>query len=214
MNRTLNYFTGLMLIILPCRLPAQEAYKPMGDTAVFKHKLADMSASTLTIVSDFVQEKNLSILSEKIISKGRFLFKKENNIRWEYTEPTQYLIIISNNQLFTRDERNQKVYDLQTNKMFQEMNRFISGCIRGDILKNDKEYVIEYFESSSRYYVKLVPRNEKMKQMLQEVQIYFDRSDLTVAGLKMVESGEDYTKINFINKKLNTDIPLEKFSFN
>jgi outer membrane lipoprotein-sorting protein len=185
----------------------------MGDVEAFKNKLVTMSGSTSTIVSDFIQEKNLSVLSEKIISKGQFCFKKQNNIRWEYREPTQYLIIISNNQLFTRDDKNQKLYDIQSNKMFQEMNRFISGCIQGDILKNDKDYAIEYFENSKRYYVKLVPRAEKMKEMLKEVQIYFDKNDLTVSGLKMVESGEDYTKIDFINKKLNTDIPLEKFSF-
>jgi len=152
-------------------------------------------------------------LSEKIISKGHFFFKKDNNIRWEYTEPTQYLIIISNNQLYTRDDKSQKQYDIQSNKMFQEMNRFISGCIQGDILKNDKDFAIEYFENSKWYYVKLVPRDEKMKQMLHEVQICFDKNDLTVSSLKMVESGEDYTRIDFINKKLNTDIPLEKFSF-
>ena len=35
-----------------------------------------MSESTNTIVSDFVQEKNLSVLSEKIISKGQFYFQK------------------------------------------------------------------------------------------------------------------------------------------
>jgi outer membrane lipoprotein-sorting protein len=97
--------------------------------------------------------------------------------------------------------------------MLQEMNGFISGCVQGDILKNDKDYAIEYFENSKFYYVKLIPRSEKMRQMLSEVQILFDRNDLTVSGLKMVESGDDYTKISFANKKLNTDIPLEKFSF-
>jgi outer membrane lipoprotein carrier protein len=97
--------------------------------------------------------------------------------------------------------------------MFQEMSRFISGCVQGEILKNSKEYAITYFESSKSYYVKLIPRNEKMKQMLNEVQIYFDRKDLTVSSLKMIESGEDYTRINFINKKLNTEIPVEKFNF-
>lgn len=185
----------------------------MDDVEAFKNKLVAMSGSTNTIVSDFIQEKNLSVLSEKIISKGQFCYKKQNNIRWEYMEPIQYLIIISNNQLFTRDDKNQKLYDIQSNKMFQEMNRFISGCIQGDILKNDKDYVIEYFENNKRYFVKLVPRAEKMKEMLKEVQIYFDKNDLTVSGLKMVESGEDYTKIDFMNKKLNTDIPIEKFSF-
>ena len=185
----------------------------MSDIGAFKAKLAAMSESTQTIVSDFVQEKNLSVLSEKIVSKGQFFFKKQNNIRWEYTEPYKYLIIISNNQLLTRDDKNQKQYDIQSSAMFQEMNRFISGCVQGDILKNDKDYAITYFEGSKSYYVKLVPRNEKMKQMLNEVQIYFDRNDLTVSSLKMIESGDDYTRITFINKKLNTEIPLEKFSF-
>jgi len=213
MNKTSVFFTYLLWIFLSCAVTAQESYKPMGDVGAFKNRLVTMSASTNSIISDFVQEKNLSVLSEKIISKGHFFFKKDNNIRWEYTEPTQYLIIISNNQLYTRDDKSQKQYDIQSNKMFQEMNRFISGCIQGDILKNDKDFEIEYFENSKWYYVKLVPRAEKMKQMLHEVQICFDKNDLTVSSLKMVESGEDYTRIDFINKKLNTDIPLEKFSF-
>jgi len=192
---------------------AEEPYKPMEDIAAFKNKLVTMSASVNSIISDFVQEKNLSVLSDKIISKGKFYYKKQNNIRWEYTEPYRYLVIISNNQLYTRDDKNQKIYDIQSSKMFQEMNNFISGCIQGDILKNEKDYNVAYFENSRRYYVKLVPRSEKMKQMLTEVQIYFDKVDLTVSNLKMVESGDDYTKIDFINKKLNTEIPIEKFSF-
>jgi outer membrane lipoprotein-sorting protein len=185
----------------------------MSDIETFKSKLVSMSESTGSIISDFVQEKNLSILSEKIISKGQFCFKKQNNIRWEYSEPYRYLIIISRNQFYTRDERNQKQYDIQSNKMFLEINNFISGCIQGDILKNEKDYAIEYFEGSKLFYVKLVPRSEKMKKILNEVQIYFDKNDLTVSSLKMVESGGDYTRIDFINKKLNTEIPIEKFSF-
>ncbi len=213
MNKLKIYNICLLLLVSAGVLRAQAQLKPMSDIAGFKSKLEEMSKSTESIASDFVQEKNLVVLSEKIISKGVFFFRKENNIRWEYTQPYRYLIVISNGQLFTRDDRNQKLYDIESNKMFQEMNRFISGCIQGDILRNDKDYSIEYFESSSLYFVKLVPRAEKMKEMLNEVQIWFDRKDLTVSGLKMVESGQDYTKIDFINKKLNTDIPLEKFSF-
>jgi outer membrane lipoprotein-sorting protein len=213
MNKLKIYNICLLLLVSAGILRAQTQLKPMSDIAGFKSKLEEMSKSTESITSDFVQEKNLVVLSEKIISKGIFFFRKENNIRWEYTQPYRYLIIISNGQLFTRDDRNQKLYDIESNRMFQEMNRFISGCIQGDILKNDKDYSTEYFESSSQYFVKLVPRAEKMKEMLNEVQIWFDRKDLTVSGLKMVESGQDYTKIDFINKKLNTDIPLEKFSF-
>jgi len=52
-----------------------------------------------------------------------------------------------------------------------------------------------------------------MRQMLNEIQIWFDRDDFTVSRIRMLESGGDYTRIDLANKKLNTDIPLEKFSF-
>lgn len=213
MNRIKRHIALLALFATTLSMQAQESLKPMADISLFKTKLETMSKSTQSIACDFIQEKELVVLSEKIISKGIFFFRKENNIRWEYIQPYRYLIIISNGQLFTRDDKNQKLYDIESNKMFQEMNKFISGCIQGDILKNEKDYTATYFENSVNYLVKLIPRDEKMRQMLNEVHIWFDKNDLTVSGLKMVEAGEDYTKITFTNKKLNTDIPLEKFSF-
>lgn len=213
MHRGLKHLIFFVLILSWCSLSAQESFKPVSDVESFKSRLAALAGSTNTISCDFVQEKSLAVLSEKIISKGQFCFKKANNIRWEYTSPYKYLIIISNNQMFTDDNKNKSRYDLESNKMLKEMNGFISGCIQGDILKNDKEYSIKYFENSKLYYVKLVPRSEKMRQMLNEVQIWFDKKDMTVSGIKMVETGEDYTKIDFINKKLNLEIPIEKFNF-
>jgi len=185
----------------------------MKDVAGFKEKLLTMSTRVNTIESDFIQEKNLSVLASKIISKGHFCYKKENNIRWEYVTPYAYLIIISQNKIFIRDDRNQQQYDIQGNKMFQEMNKFISGCIQGDILQQEQEYKVGYYEDDRNYFVSLVPNAEKMRQMLNEVQIWFNRNDLTVSRIVMLESGGDYTKIDFTNKKLNTEIPVEKFSF-
>jgi len=206
----------LIIIILNYIVLAVSAQTPtvsMKDVAGFKEKLVTMSEKVNTIESDFVQEKNLSVLSNKIISKGHFCYRKENNIRWEYIQPYHYLIIISNNKIFIKEDKNQKQYDIQSNKMFQEMNMFISGCIQGDILMNEKEYKVGYFEDDKSYFVSLVPKSESMHKMLNEVDIWFNRNDLTVSRITMVESGGDYTKIDFTNKKLNTDIPIEKFSF-
>jgi outer membrane lipoprotein-sorting protein len=192
---------------------AQIPSASMKDVQAFKLKLENMSKQVNTIESDFVQEKNLSVLTNKIISKGHFIYKKENNIRWEYLQPYRYLIIISNNKIFIKEENNQKQYDIQSNKMFQEMNKFISGCIQGDILKNEQDFKIGYFEDDKTYFVSLMPRSEGMRKMLNEVQIWFNKNDLTVTRINMVESGGDYTKIDFINKKLNTEVPVEKFNF-
>jgi len=201
------------LIAPACQVFAQKPDKAMKDITGFREKLVTMSDKVNTIESDFVQEKNLSVLTSKIISSGHFCYKKDNNIRWEYLQPYQYLIIISQNKIFIKEDKNQKQYDMQSNRMFQEMNKFISGCIQGDILKNEKDYKVAYFEDDRNYFVSLVPNAEKMQQMLNEVQIWFNRTDLTVTRITMMESEGDYTRIDFMNKKLNTDIPIEKFSF-
>lgn len=213
MNKYLAYLSCILLSSISVYLPAQESYKPISDVEAFKTRLSAAAGSTSTIVCDFIQEKNLVVLSEKVISKGQFYFMKENNIRWEYLVPYKYLIIISNDQLFTRDNNYQKQFNIQSNSMFREINRFISGCIQGEILKNDKEYTFEYYETAKNYYVILIPHSEQMIQMINEVRIWFDKNDLTVSGLELVEPGQDYTRIEFINKKLNVEIPIEKFSF-
>jgi outer membrane lipoprotein-sorting protein len=208
-----KYITALLPLLFYSSAFAQVPAAHMKDIPGFKQKLVSMSANVNTIESNFVQEKNLSVLANKIISKGQFCYKKDNNIRWEYLQPYHYLIIISKDKIFIKEDQNQKQYDIQSNKMFQEMNRFISGCIQGDILKNDQEYTVGYFEDDKNYFVSLVPKSASMRKMLNEVQIWFSRADLTVSRITMVESGGDYTKIEFTNKKLNTDIPGEKFNF-
>jgi outer membrane lipoprotein-sorting protein len=213
MNNYLKYLLFCFLVILSQPSRSQVPVTPMKDIPGFKQKLTSVTAGISTIESDFIQEKKLSILSNTLVSKGHFCFRRENNIRWEYIQPYKYLIIISQDKIYIKEEKDQKQYDIQSNKMFQEMNRFISGCIQGDILKNDKDYKIGYFEDGRYFFVTLVPVAEKMRQMLNEIQIWFDRNDLTVARIRMMEAGGDYTRIEFVNKKLNTDISLEKFSF-
>ncbi|MBI5542109.1 MAG: outer membrane lipoprotein carrier protein LolA [Bacteroidia bacterium] len=193
---------------------SQTGFVAMKNPEAFKAKLKEVSKITNSIESDFTQSKNLSILAKPISSKGKFCYKKENKVRWEYTEPYTYLIVIQGTKIFIKDKSNQKQYDTQSNKMFQELNNFLVGCINGDILNKTSDFKIEFKESDNQYYVILVPVATKMKQMINEIHIYFDRKDYSVTKLKMVEQGGDNTIIDFFNKKLNGNISDEKFNFN
>ncbi len=214
MNKRGFYLLGIILFAISFNGIAQTAFTKLKDPEAFKTKLGEMSKSTNTIESNFTQEKNLSILSKAIHSKGYFCYKKENKVRWEYTEPYSYLVIIQGTKLFVKDKNNKKQYDTQSNKMFQELNNFLVGCINGDILNKTKDYQVEYQENNVQYYVKLVPNDKKMKDMINEIHIYFNKKDFSVDRLKMVEQGGDYTNIEFVNKKLNGTISDEKFNFN
>jgi len=189
----------------------QDQFITLKNPIDFNNKLQGNTLQVSSIESSFTQEKKLSMMTKKLISKGHFYFKKENNIRWEYLTPYKYLIVIKNDKLTIKDNAQTKQYDSQSNGLFKELNAFISGCIQGTILKNTKDFSISYLENSSLYYVKMIPKNEKMKKMLNEIQIYFDKKDLTVSKLKMLELDGDYTLIDFYDKKTNTPINDEIF---
>ena len=89
---------SLLFILFPI-ISFSQNFKIVKDTIALKQKIESMSKATMSIESDFTQEKNLSMLSEKIISKGHFVFKKENLLRWEYSSPSKYLIVISKDKV-------------------------------------------------------------------------------------------------------------------
>lgn len=201
----------LLLFISAGSLFAQSPFKPMKDTLVFKQKVDKMSKETNSIESDFIQVKNLAVLSEKITSKGSFSFMKQNNLRWEYTDPYKYIIVINKDKILIKDENNKvKKYDMNANKVFKEINDIMISCVNGDILKSNK-FSIHYFENDKGYKLELIPNIKSMKESLKKINMYFDKNVTSVIKLEMVENGDDTTTIDFMNKKLNAPVSPDKF---
>ncbi len=192
---------------------AQDNLQPMKDVASFKEKLEASAKETTTIDSDFTQYKYLSFLSEEIESKGHFSFKKDNLLRWEYFEPFEYLIILNDSKLMIKDEEDVSNFDLDANQAFQKINDMIVNSVQGNVL-DEAMYDMTFKENTDYYFVELIPVDEKMKEYMQGIHLYFDRGDYTVSKIKMIELSADYTTIKFYNKKLNAEIPNERFSVN
>src|SRR5258708_20447245 len=108
-----------LLVFAGLSLKAQYAgYKLLTDLTTLKTQFAEASQKIHTIKSDFVQEKNLSMLSEKIISKGKFWFKKDNLVCMEYSEPFQYLRIIIINNVFIKEGQTETKISTPSNKSY------------------------------------------------------------------------------------------------
>jgi outer membrane lipoprotein-sorting protein len=203
----------LVLVFLQLIAVAQaDGYILMQLTADFKAKATAVADQTKTISSDFEQKKVLSIMEEEIISSGKFMFKAANSIRWEYQDPFVYLIIINDGEVFIKDENKENKFDMKSNKTFKGINDMIVNSVSGNIM-DDESYTVSYYESSSRYMVQLIPKDEKLKEYMSLIQVYFDKSSYDVIQVKMIEESEDYTSIEFKNRVINSDVGYDKFSF-
>ena len=207
---TLRLLLFINLVSTSLLFSQQKDFKAMTDTSTFKTKLQEKAKLTSTIESNFVQEKNLSMLSEKIISKGHFCFKKTNLLRWEYLSPSSYLIVINNDKIYIKDGKKVNKYDTNSNKLFKGINDMMLNSVQGNVL-NHKDFKISYFENEKYYLVEMLPKTKEMKEYIKIISMYFDKNDYTVSKIRTTELSDDYTSIEFSNKKINETIADSQF---
>lgn len=196
----------IMLIIAAQTLNSQNnTYVKINDIKQLEAKLNENSNKNNTIQSDFVQNKTIEYLDETIVSKGKFWFKKSNNLRWEYNEPFNYIITIKDGKFTIKDGNKISNYDINTNAVFKEINDLLISMAEGNMIKDDK-FFVEAFENKTSYLLKLTPKNENMKNFINKTEVYIDKIDLSVYKIIMLESESDFTEILFTNRKFNEEI--------
>lgn len=190
-----------------------QSFTTLSDSErdLFKRKLAEYNVENSSIKGDFTQEKNLSILENKVTSKGKFYFKKENKIRWEVTSPNPYVVYIDGSSMKIKENDSIKSYDMSANKIFKEIHSTFVGCLQGNIVENSAKYSLEYFSNGTSYMLKLIPSDKKMKGYVSEVQIVLNQSTLNVEKITIKEPSGDFTDIKFTGTVLNATISDSTF---
>jgi outer membrane lipoprotein-sorting protein len=186
-------------------------YTPVADQAKFIEQFTAIAKKTETIKSDFVQDKNLSMLSEKITSKGKFWFKKENQLRMEYEKPFEYLMILNKDNIYIKDGKKESRVSVKSNKIFQQINKIIVGCVQGAVF-NNPDFAMKAFENKGTYLVELTPASKTLKEFFKNINIIVDKKDYGVTTIVMNENSGDNTTLHFINRELNTPIPDALFN--
>jgi outer membrane lipoprotein-sorting protein len=201
----------LFFILFPGILMAQTKSIDQAGIELLKERIRTVTARTSSISSEFIQVKEMAMLNEKITSKGRFYFKREKKLRWEYTSPYSYIIVFTNDMITVKSDDQVSRFNLQSNKVFREINRIILGSIQGTLLMDDLNFKASYNESKDNYIVRLQPLAQQIRESLAGIVIWFNRADLTVNRLELLEPGGDVTAIRFVNQSINQPVGDEKF---
>lgn len=193
------------------QVAAQTGFKPVANLDQFKKEFTAAAQQTQSVKSDFVQEKYLSMLSDKITSKGKFWFKKENRVRMEYASPTFYLMIINGKNVRIKDARSDKNISTGGNKLFEQISRITADCVQGNVL-NNKDFTAKVQENAQQYLLQLAPVAKGMKDFFSSIELLVDKKDLGVTKIVMYEASGDRTEMIFTKKERNAPIPDEMFA--
>lgn len=190
---------------------AQTGFKAVTDPAAFKQQFAKVSQQTQSMQSDFVQEKNLSMLSDKIVSKGKFWFKRENKVRMEYQQPSYYLLVMNGKDIKTKDTQKESRVSAKSNKLFEQINKIMIDCVQGNVLDNEA-FKAQVMENVQYYQLELKPVNKALATFFKTIHLLVSKQDYSVVKITMHEITGDDTAISFVNKQVNVNIPDAVFS--
>jgi outer membrane lipoprotein-sorting protein len=197
------YFFVLCVLFASAAQAQPKGFTAVKDASSFQQNLTKANAAVQTITADFLQTKNMALLSEKIKSRGKFYFRKSDKVRIEYTSPYNYLLVMNGGQIMVKDEQKTSKVNTRNSKTMQSVNRIIIDCMRGSVFQNPDFKVVAY-ENGSNYLLSLVPANDAMKKMFRQIDVYLNKKNFDVDRFTMTETGGDFTDMDFSNTQHNT----------
>lgn len=196
----------LILNILPASALTDKEKKDVID------KINKTSSGISTMSGSFTQTKNLSLLNDKMVSEGTINYQKSDKLRWEYTTPYKYIFIFNGSKVYVGNKNKKDVIDTNTNKVFKEVARIMMSTVTGTALSNSTDFTTDVSESGNQYLVTLVPKKKEMKSMFSKVILSFNKNNLLVSEINIVEKNGDKTNIKFKNITTNKKIDANLFA--
>jgi outer membrane lipoprotein-sorting protein len=186
-------------------------YTEMKNTEPFKKSFTQSTTAIESLQADFVQEKTMTMLSEKLVSTGKFSFRKKDRLRMEYLQPYSYLLILNGGKIYVKDGQKENKISAGSNPVFRQVNRILIDCVSGNMLDNpDFQYRI--FENNGSWLVEFKPMAPNLKELYKNINIVLDKKDFTASVIGMYDASGDKTVIRFQNKELNGQIPDSQFN--
>lgn len=144
--------------------------------------LALILAILLSLEADFVQTKQIAMMTEKQVSKGHLSYRSPNTIRWEYTKPQSIIWEMSGKQS-------------NVNPQIQGLLHMIMSSVSGTNLQSSSDFQVT---QEGNVYT-LIPRKREYKHLFRKIVITLNSSTKVAQQVELFETNNSTTLIEFHN---------------
>ncbi|MCR5313174.1 MAG: outer membrane lipoprotein carrier protein LolA [Bacteroidaceae bacterium] len=197
----------ILLLFLPLMVKAQNTPKEESIKII-----CNATAALKTLQADFVQTKTITLLGEKMVSKGTMYYQQNNKLRWEYTSPYSYTFVLNDSKVLLKKNNRSDIIDVNQNRMFKDIANIMMNSLVGKCLTDAKQFKTSVKTTASEYIITLLPQKKDMKQMFSKIILHFDRTRNVTVMVEMYEKSGDTTIIELQNIQTNKKINASIFS--
>ncbi len=175
------------------------------------NQLTQAAASMQTMQCRFVQEKTSTMLAEPSISEGTMHYVAPDKMRWEYTKPYAFSLIVNGERIAKVTDGKAEVLDGNSSRMYQGLVNIIMGSASGKKLFDASVFDMVLYDDDAFWKAEMTPKRRDMKRMFSQLVFRFDKQTNTISRVELIGSNGDVTEIRFEGMKVNETIPEERF---
>lgn len=209
---SLRKLSAIALCAAAVGLPGFAARQPDPNSLdeVIK-RVQEQQKKTMTIESDFRQEKILSLLAKPEVSTGRFVFSKPDKVLWIYDAPRRVEMLISNGIMTTYYPDLNKAEQLEVKRYQDRIFKYMGASGAIDDLAIYFDFTFTNRADDPRYVLDLKPKTKSIAKRVQHIRIWIDKTTYLTTKFEYTEGDGDITRYEFANVKVNQPIAQDRF---
>ncbi|MBM4351381.1 MAG: outer membrane lipoprotein carrier protein LolA [Deltaproteobacteria bacterium] len=196
----------LLIFIFSFFLPSAFVEAEILTVDEVVQRIRESREKTKDFSADLLQEKKISLLKEKVISKGRIRFKKPDRISIEFFHPETSQMVYDGKTflLYFKEEKMAERYQVQGNPVVEKYMLFSKDPFQEKLAQwrivEDRESVLA---------VEILP---KVKDALfVKTKLWISKKDWIIMGMEMVEKNGDTTSLRYSNMRVNMGLSDSDF---
>lgn len=165
---------------------------------LFQIQLQEKNSDIISINCRFKQTRQVSYLANPAVKEGDFSFTKPNDILLAFDDGDY--IKMTSEYFEMKTAGNVAKTKVNANPMLKNLSSILSTCVLGDFEDMSAGFDVDIKQSEAEWVATLTPKQSKVAAKISSIIISFDKSDMSLNLLKMVEKSGDYTAYTFTNK--------------
>jgi len=166
-----------------------------------------------TLQVDFVQEKQMAILAQKLVLKGRITLQQPDKVAWRVRSPIRYGMVIQGASLrqWSEDTQSVQQFSLAGNPVFAAAVKQIQSWFSGNYLVLARDFNVAIL-AESPLVIGFTPRSgSPAREVIQRIVMRFGEDERFLKRLEVVETGGDAMGITFFNPVFNPALTREEW---
>ena len=166
---------------------------------------------TVSVRTDFVQQRRLALLQQDIEITGNIVTDESGRLAWRVTAPLRYMLVLDGTNLRQWDEatgREQQM-SLKGNPVFEVVARQMRGWFRGDFAPLLKDFDVRAPSDRPRSLVFVPHADSFAGKAVKQVTMTCREDRRYLQELLIEEATGDQTRMVFTNTVLNATVTAD-----